>query len=328
MTRYAMKAYAGSHEQMQDRINKFKTLNLKPFMELHLISLDDMTKNRDVLIANCAAFAPSDYQLHFPIQDSRNNYIFDPYRDETPWIEIALDVCVDIGARTMVTHRCCGFDQPLGRREAQERFFQQVSEWDRLARERNVKILIENYGFIWLPASFKKKFIASALDHFFPWEIKDFLHMKSKCRWDHTEVLLDTAHATLSSNMFNMCRSVHEIRKDPRFKNIYQEDLDQTAWLEVKDFILKEINHFHISDAFVWSVEDSTTSVEKFLYEESLPLGEGTIPYHELLSKFKDVKSIVMEINPKDGNHNDNQEQLQAIQYFMRLYDEGVELCV
>jgi len=321
MFHYAMKAAADSKLQLIDRIRKFEKLRMRPIIELFLSGFEDIGRNRDKLIKNCSQFADCEYLVHFPIFEIKNKYIYDAYNEEEKKVKMLLDFCEEIDSKVLIMHRGYGFDRKMGKREAEEKFLEKVALWDKLAKQKKVKILIENYGFVWLPDSLGKEYVVSPLDHFFPWDILKFNEDVNRLNLNYIGIILDIAHAVISSNMFNMLKKHPELSSDRRFGNIFGGDLEKKDLLETNDFIFDFIDYFHISDSFIWYKEDEISSLRKYLYTENLPIGEGNINFAEIFKKVIGSKVMVMEINPKNGNHNNNVSQLNAIEWFKKKFN-------
>jgi len=323
-----MKAAPYYAEQMSDRVAKFKSIGIKPAIELHLFgSRDVFGKNRVIVEKNCKSIHSCDFIVHFPIFDLETGYIFDAASSELGLFEQMLDFCNDIGSNYLIMHRCFGFECIIEKYEAEERFINIVADWNKLAAERNIHILIENYGFVWLPERLKKAFVTSPLDHFFPWDMERFLKTKKMLNLYHVDILLDVAHASLSCNMFNMLKSNNYLKYDSRFANISEKDLMMKDVLSVNDFILDTTHFFHISDTFVWEPSSGMDNMKKYLYTENLPIGRGNIDFPALFHNMSGKNWMIMEIDPEDGNYSDNGAQLKGVTYFMELFKEGKQ-CV
>lgn len=328
MFHYAMKAATSSKLQLLDRINKFEKLKMEPIIELFLSGSGDIfSKNRDKLVENCSQFTNCEYLVHFPIYDIENKYIYDPYNEEENKVRILLDFCEEINSNVLIMHRCYGFNIGIGKAEAEDKFLTNVTLWNGLAKEKNVTILIENYGFVWLPESLGKEYVTSPLDHFFPWDIIKFEGAINRLHLNCIGILLDIAHAVLSSNMFNMLKKHPELSSDRRFRNIYAEDLEKKDLLKVNDFIFDFIDYFHISDSFIWYPGDGFNNLKKYLYTENLAIGKGNINFTDIFKTVAHEKVMVMEINPGNGNYNNNVSQLKAIERFKYFFKKGDRQC-
>lgn len=319
--RYAMKAAASSKSQLVDRIGKFEKLKMKPIIELFLSGFADITNNRDKLVKNCSQFTDCEYLVHFPIYDFEHKYIYDGCDEKEERVQVLLDFCVEINSSVLIMHRCCGFNKRVSKKEAEEKFLEKVTLWNGLAKEKNVKILIENYGFVWLPEPLGREYVVSPLDHFFPWDITKFNKDIQRLNLNYAGIILDIAHAVLSSNMYNMLKRHSELSSDPRFRNIYDSDLEKKDLLKTDGFIFDFIDYFHISDSFIWHPRDGFSRLKKYLYTENLPIGEGNIDFAEIFKKVKSDKIMIMEIDPPNGNYSNNIFQLRAIEWFKNLFN-------
>ena len=318
--RYGMKAAPYYLDQLIDRVEKYKQLGMKPAIELHLFgSRDIFGKSRKMVEKNCRRIPECDYITHFPIFDLDTGYIYDAATLDVSILEKVFDFCSAIGSHYLVMHRCFGFGSDLKKEKADEGFLEMVINWDKEGADRGIRILIENYGFVWLPKEFHKEFVSSPIDHFFPWDIERFIKKTDKLGLDHVGVLLDIAHASLSCNMFNMLKKDTVLKDDKRFQNIFEEDLFRTDSLSIGDFILDSIHFFHISDTFTWSPADGMENMRKYLYTENLPIGEGNLDFPGFIDRFQEGSWMIMEIDPEDGNYTDNRAQLSAIKYFMKV---------
>lgn len=321
MFSYAMKAKASSRTQLADRIRKFEKLKIEPIVELFLSGIEDAARNREMVVENCAQFRSCKYLVHFPVSDIESKYIYDAHKEDGTYIKLLLNFCEEINSAVLIMHRCYGFGIKIDKEKAEEKFFEKMVLWNKLAAERNVKILIENYGFVWLPEHLGVDYVSSPLDHFFPWDIARFNEDSKRLNLKNIGVILDIAHAVLSSNMFNMLKRHPELGSDGRFSNIYASDLEKRDLLKPDDFIFDFIDYFHISDSFIWQQEDGLSDIKKYLYTENLPLGRGNINYREMFKNVTGSKTMVMEINSEDGNYDDNVSQLKAVQWFKESFN-------
>lgn len=321
--KYGMKAAADSIAQIRDRISKFNILRLRPVIELFLRGLKYMDGHCKAEIAKiCSQFPECQFFVHFPIASSKDRYIFDPHNKETnAQIRLALDFCCFIGSKALITHRCFGFNTCMGKRIAQQEFAERIICWDKMARERNIRIFIENYGFVWLPKGFAKHFISSPLDHFFPWEIANFheeVILGRNAR--NIGIVLDLAHAVLSSNMYNFIKEYPHLRGDARFSNISDEDLSRVNHLCCEDFIFDFIDYFHVSDAFVWKKNQGLNNINKFIFSEGLPIGTGNIDYRNIFRMIANKQAtLIMEINSTSEDEENNFDQFEAVRLFRNM---------
>lgn len=322
MFKYAMKAAAKAESQLRDRIISFGKLGIKPIIELHLFGSEDVFgSEREDVVKICRNFKECEYMVHFPIMDTKTGYLYDGFDDERKKLESVLDFTSEIGAGVLIMHCCYGFNKKISKKEAFTKFLEKVCRWNDLAKRRSLKILLENYGFAWLPPGLGADYIVSPIDHFFPWDMEWMHETIQREKLSFVAILLDVAHAVLSSNMFNIRQRYGHLSQDGRFKNIYSEDLDRKDFLSAADFIFDFIDYFHISDTFVWKPENGRDDMRKYLYTENLPIGEGNVDFLEILKKTKGNKTLVMEINPDNGDHTHNVSQYQAIAWFQNNFN-------
>jgi sugar phosphate isomerase/epimerase len=316
-----MKAAPYYPDQLLDRVEKYKQLGIKPAIELHLFgSRDVFGENRKMVEENCRRIPKCDYITHFPIFDLDTGYIYDAATFDMSILEEVLDFCSAIGSHYLVMHRCFGFESVLEKQDAEEGFLEKVISWNKEGAKRDIRILIENYGFVWLPKDLHKDFVSSPIDHFFPWDMKRFIKKTDQLSLDHVGILLDIAHASLSCNMFNMLKNDTLLKDDRRFQNIFEDDLCRKDLLSVDDFILDSTHFFHISDTFTWEPADGIEDMKKYLYTENLPIGKGNLDFPGFIDRFREDSWMIMEIDPEDGNYADNKAQQSAIDYFMKVF--------
>lgn len=321
MFQYAMKAAAGSEAQLRHRVECFKKLGIEPLIELYLSgSADVLEPERNSVIRNCRNFNECKYIVHFPIMDAKTGYVYDGYEDEREKLEAVLDFAGEIDAGELIMHCCYGFGRDIPKEEAIERFFEKVAVWNDLANSRSLKILLENYGFVWLPDGFGKDYVVSPIDHCFPWDMARMHERIEQWGLHSVAILLDVAHAVLSSNMFNMKKTCPGLAADGRFRNISKDDVGRKDFLKVGDFVFDFIDYFHISDAFVWKPENGIDNMRKYLYTENLPIGKGNVDFIEITKDTKGSEVMVMEINPENGDHANNISQCEAIKWFQKTF--------
>ena len=318
---FAMKA-ACRREQIADRIKKFGELGLEPLIELHLTGLDDISGNCRKTAELCKEHRCA-YMAHFPINDPAKGYLFDMYNDEDDNFHKAVEFCSMIGSSVLIMHRCLGFGKALSKKTAEEIFYDKIGRWNDAAAACGITVLFENYGFVWLPKGFRDGFVTSPLDHFFPWDMAGFNAYKKRYGLNNTGILLDIAHATLSSNMFNMLKDDPAIGSDKRFANIYDTDMRKKERLLPQDFISDSIDYLHISDSFIWDNVTGTGTAGRpgrYLYTEGLPIGKGNIDFADILKKLSgNRKTMIMEIEPEGGDYNNNLSQKEAVEKIKTL---------
>ncbi len=319
--KYGMKA-AVSPAQLQDRLESFRRLGLPPVIELHLFGADDVFSPAAADISSrVRRFADiCRFVVHYPIMDIKTGYLFDAMEDDLSRFEAVLEFTQTCGAAELVMHCCYGFNRDISKNEATAGFLTQVESWNDLARSGGIRILLENYGFVWLPPGMGADYVTSPLDHCFPWDMAAMAAAIREKGLEAVGFLLDTAHAVLSANMFNMRRRHGHLADDKRFRNILPEDLDRVRSLTAADFVAGFIEYFHVSDAFVWREGDDFDGMRKWLYTENLPIGRGNVDFSELMEKAKGDETLIMEINPENGDHAHNVSQYEAIARFRKKF--------
>lgn len=320
MTVFALKAAGRSPEQLADRAAQCSTAGIPAAIELHLGSLDDLSRP-DEIAANCLAHPGCRWSVHFPLFDQGRRWIFDMATTADEDIRRACGLCVRIGARELVVHRTWGLG---GDRDGAEcSFLEAARRWTAISRREGVRIIYENNGFFWLPASMGGGFQTGPLDHFFPWDMRRFREAQGGA-WAHVGIALDLAHAVLSVNMFNMLQAHPQLGGDPRFANIRGADLAQAGRLSLADFLLDFIDYLHVSDALVWREYDGLQGLDAHLKSEGMPLGDGNIDYRTLAPRLlSGTKILVMEIEPPDGDHRRNSSQGRAVSRLLDLAAQG-----
>ena len=317
MARLGMKAAASSDAQISDRETKLTKLGLKPYIELHLGSLDDITLTAKSNADLCRKHPLCEFSVHFPIMDARTGYIFDVRNDEKQKLVQTLDFCGAIASKVLILHRCYGFDSGLDKAVAEAEFFGKLKIYNELGRQYGIEILFENYGFAWLPEGMGKKYAVSPLDHFFPWEIRRFSEFREKEKLANVGIALDIAHAALSSNMFNLLKKNDKLRADDRFSNIVPADLKETKELNPIDFVAGGIKYYHVSDSFIWDGKKEPEDQRKYLYSEGLEIGKGDLNMKAILGKTSRDSIYILEVNPEDGNHSNNSSQERSAKWFL-----------
>ena len=314
--KYGMKAAPLYPEQLADRIGKFNALGIDPLIELHLFGGKDVFDPGVVkkMIENCNKYK-AEYYVHFPVQDADGFGVFDPAIHPDAYFEEVLNFSRSIGAKGMIMHRIYGIDMPDNKENAVKDFNARLIKWGEKAHP--LAIYLENYSFIWLPKEFKQEYVVSPLDHFFPWEMAETIKLIKDNNIRNIFVMVDIAHAVITSNMFNLLKSRSSLKNDPRFSNISSQDLAQTDQLSPKDFLVKGIApYFHVSDSFVWRQRDGLNDLHKYMCSEGLPIGKGNIDFTDLFGNLANGAVMIMEIFPEDGDHANNKSQLKAIEWF------------
>ena len=330
---YGMKAAPVSIEQLCDRVNKFTMLEMRPVIELHLLGGTDIFNKNGlkICIENCESIRP--YQpifiVHFPHQDISGK-IFDPFVDGDEPVLKVLDFSNSISATAIVMHRYYCLDKDLSFDEAEQLFNQRLQGWADGARQRNLSVLVENNGFLWLPTRFNKEYAVTALDHFFPWEIRRFNAFLEAEGISNVFPVIDTAHATLSINMLKLWYKYREFRGDKRFANITMAEEKESPSLTIDDFI-KEAHspYLHISDSILLGENDKyPINIDINLKSEGLSLGRGNIDFDSIMNTVLDNQidtTLILEIDPVGSNQNNNMAQLEGIKTLQSIKERIIK---
>ncbi|MBP8016743.1 TIM barrel protein [Candidatus Gracilibacteria bacterium] len=318
---YCMKATPNETEII-DRITKLEELNFDPIIEFHLSSAkkifyEDFSNIVKICKKNYC-LKKIDYIVHYVNQDGENNYTFDFKNETVDQFKKMLDFVSAMNSDKLVMHRCYGLTNKYSTEYSKKKFFEKLHVFLNISKKYNIKLLIENYGFIWLPSEYKEKFYASPLDHFFPYEIKEFFDVFENEK-KYCGVILDIAHSVLSCNMYNFfLKNKIEAQERGEFLyfNEYKKKINKN-WLKVEDFIFSEIDYFHFSDAYVWKEDEP---IDNYLYKnENYEIGKGTIDYKSIINKIisicneKSEKYFIMEIDPENNDYTNNISQQKSI---------------
>tara|TARA_Y100000031_G_scaffold60066_1_gene67878 strand:+ start:1111 stop:2106 length:996 start_codon:yes stop_codon:yes gene_type:complete len=319
--RFGMKAAPLYMDQLQDRVDKFAQLEMDPLIELHFFGDTDVfdKKGVDVCLRNCESikeYKPK-FIVHFPYQNISGK-IFDPFVDGNEAVLKVLDFTKAIKADSIVVHRYCCLNGNLSYSKAVNVFNHRLKVWAEEAEKRGLTILVENSGFIWLPAEFNQEYIVTALDHFFPWEIRRFNEFLENEDINNVFPAIDIAHAAISINMLKLWRKFSDLRNDQRFSNITLGKFTENKSLTIEAFINEAKSpYLHFSDAFLLKeINEYPDDLDLFLKTEGLPIGDGNIDFNKIITAVKKTENdviIILEIDSPDGNHNNNLEQFRGI---------------
>lgn len=319
---FGMKAAPLFFAQLKDRIEKFSQLGMNPIIELHLFGQKDIFDRNGLKICyqNCESirsYHPK-FIVHFPHQDISGK-IFDPFVDgDNPVLKV-FDFSNEIGATAVVIHRYCCLNRSFSLYEAEQFFNERLEYWAEEAKKRNLIVFVENCGFFWLPEHFAQEYICTPLDHFFPWEINRFNLFLETSNINNVFPIIDVAHAALSINMLRLWHKFPNFRDDKRFSNITMAELRETPSLTIEDFI-KEAHpiYLHISDSILFEENDEfPKELDIYLKSEGLPLGDGNIDFEGIVREVLSIEDdviMILEIDPRDGNHTNNMAQLEGIE--------------
>lgn len=317
---FGMKAAPLFLTQLEDRIFKFHQLLMRPIIELHFFGQRDLldTDNVNVCYENCKSiekYKPV-FIVHLP-QEYIPGRPFDPFVDGDILFRKALDFSGRIGAKAIVIHRGCCFDLDVPYEEAETFLNRCILRWAEEAKKRSMSILIENCGFIWLSSQFSKEYVVGPLDHFYPWEIKRFKNFLKESRIENIIPVIDIAHAAISTNMLKLWYLFPEFRRDSRFLNITKHGVRENINLNVNDFIIEACPpYLHVSDSLLYQkIKSRPGDIDIYLKSEGMPIGAGNLNFNEIvrtiLKNKRDV-TLIMEINPLNGDHDDNQDQFDG----------------
>lgn len=316
--------------QLADRITKCRQLGIPVFIELHTstnVEVSDLARisiTKD-LLQTLRAECEVTVTLHTPpvVIKEIGALPFDRAQALA-----TLEMAQKIGADKVILHRsyayCKGKEKNLiPKEEASELFNAEIRILAQHCGQTHLEI--ENVGFFHRGNA--TNYFISSLDHFFPWERQCFQRFLDNEKLSSVEMMLDIAHATQSANMFNLLRNQHSVyRNDPRFRNITEEDLDQTANISPFDFMNEKCSYYHLSDAlFLGDLArcslDSKT-LELGMISENLKIGSGNLDFVQFLRKLQTNLPItcIAEVNPAaNESHHNNQSQLETIRHLLTI---------
>jgi Xylose isomerase-like TIM barrel len=324
--RFAMKAAAASAPQLHDRVVRMRRMRLPIALELHTTreTLSDpgaLTHSRRLVAEEAATLT-----VHTPFQAPDADGLID--FDEGA-VRRSAEFAHTVGADAVVVHRVSGSrmngtaTQQIPR-DAQAAVFNE--RIDAIAAEfPTLRFLVENVGFLWLSSRDSSVFAIGPLDHFFPWEIREFCAF-ARARRANLGVVLDIAHAAISANMFALLRTFpSRFALDPRFAGITSSDLERIQRLSPFDFFPQGVAHFHVSDFLRVRQRElgrrdapRPKRVHELLTTEGEALGYGDLDAGRLARRLAAGTSdltAVAEIRPAPGgSHDASPEQERAIE--------------
>ncbi len=332
-----MKAAVGDPAQLADRVERLGRLDRPVIIELHTAGPGDLDTAADF-----AASVATIQRLRDRCQPRL--FVHVPYQQPAVVTTVPFDraqvmrtveFAHAIDAAGVVMHRYYGLvrgGEPVAipRAEAEHRFQQEVAAVSSALHDRLG--FVENLGYFWLRPRAGRRFLTSALDHFFPWEQAGFARFLEDAAIGNLTPMVDIAHATLSANMFNALRR-HPDRfgDDPRFGGIIADDLARSDWLRPADFVAAQPRYLHLSDALFLDRDAIATLPDQpddallhtALTSESLPIGAGNLDFTEVLGKVAGAL-VIVEVDPYDGqSHESNSAQEDAVQRLVRLESGG-----
>ena len=323
----SLKAAVADYDQLRGRASDLVSLDLPVRLELHTFGgrdLDDPSGFDRALghIARLRSeFEVASVVVHVPLQSV-------PVVTRVPFDTAQCSRCIAFaaaaGASAVVLHRyyalVYGAEPPrIGSKEEAETGFEESVRT--LAKDAgDMPLLIENVGHYSLLPRDGKSFLTGPLDHFFPWEIARFRNFTAREGLSAVKPFIDVAHATLSANLFNRARARREeVRHDPRFAWITDEDLDQAQWLDPFDFVDAGMDYLHVSDAVQLDQASCAAPgldeslLTRSIVSEGLELGTGTLPFAQLPARFGTSGTLVLEVDPAPGeSHAGNGAQRRS----------------
>lgn len=335
MPNFYLKGAGRDLEQLADRAARLQRLGLPIRLELHTFGASDVDTagERARVQSNLRRlrekFGPLELLIHVPLQKvpvvTRMNY-------DSEQVSQSLALAQDLQAHAVVMHRYWGLtlgdaSPRCSRDEAIAGFNATVIE---LSREAGaITLLVENVGHYSLLPRDGHHYLCGPLDHFFPWEIAEFHSFLEANGLHNVAVLIDVAHATLSTNMFNIRRRLPSIRTDPRFRWILEEDLARARALHPFDFMDPRIRYLHVSDSCLLSEAELCAPrlpaevLTAAICTEGLEVGRGNLPWRQLPIHVPHSASIVLEVDPGTGEtHSKNGAQERSLVALQNLFRE------
>jgi len=316
----AMKA-APLSEQLQDRYSMFRDLEQKPIIELYLDGIDIYDKSsKEEAIRTCCAL-PCCYIAHVPNIDIEGR-LFDFANDDWKiWIDWTAEFVKSVNSDILVIHYFCGHEKRWDKEEARSICHERIEKIAKLYPDLN--FLIENYGLVfWPDRSGNLYYPVSPLDLFLPWDMIDFQRDMANRGVDNVRLVLDTAHAAISCNMFNALRRDRSLRSDKRFRYLDHNDMSHANYLNIMDYV-ENINYdaVHISDAFILARKPfSRLWLKEAITTEGLALGDGHLPNRDIARRLlfnNENVMFVTEMSEKDNSQSMNQRE--AVNFLLAL---------
>ncbi|WP_029057859.1 hypothetical protein [Stappia stellulata] len=335
MPQYALKAAVMDAAQLADRANALTAAGLPVALELHTFGPRDLedAATRRVCLENLDGLrqthGPLDLTVHVPLQKVARvtERVFDADQ-----VEEALRFAEEAGAGRVVIHRYWGLvyggaPQRTNRQEATAGFNAEIARLARLAPD--ILLLVENVGHYSLLPRDGTSYLAGPLDHFFPWEIAEFRAFVAREGLANVAPFVDTAHATLSANLFNWRRAHAAATKDdPRFCAVLEEDLERAERLHPFDFVDGDMPWLHVSDS-VFYPDPANCPPEiplDALITEGLEVGTGNLPFEMFPDALgRDATTgLVLEVEPGAGeSHRANRAQARSLAYLRAFFEAG-----
>ncbi|WP_349360708.1 hypothetical protein [Stappia sp.] len=335
MPGYALKAAAMEAAQLTDRAEALAGMGLPVRLELHTFGprdIEDRATRRRCL-ENVerlrASHGPLDLTVHVPLQKVARvtESAFDADQ-----VEDALRFAEEARVPRVVVHRYWGLvqggaPQRIDRAEATAAFNAEIARLARLAPDS--LLLVENVGHYSLLPRDGTSYLAGPLDHFFPWEIADFRAFVAAEGLTNVAPFVDTAHATLSANLFNWRRAYPAHTKDdPRFGAVLDSDLERAERLHPFDFVDGDMPWLHVSDSIFYADPGRAGPGIPLdaLISEGLEVGAGNLPWADFPDRLgRDADTcLVLEVEPGEGeSHRANLAQARSLKRLRGLFGSG-----
>jgi sugar phosphate isomerase/epimerase len=130
--------------------------------------------------------------------------------------------------------------------------------------------------------------------------------------------------------MLKLWYRFREFRGDKRFANITMAEEKESQSLTIDDFI-KEAHspYLHISDSILFGEDDRySKNIDVYLKSEGLSLGRGNIDFDSIMNTVLDNKidiTLILEIEPIDGNQNNNLAQFEGIKTLQSIRERIIK---
>jgi hypothetical protein len=323
----SLKAAVADYDQLRGRAADLDGLGLPIRLELHTFGGRDVDdpKGFDRALEQIARlrseFEVTSLVVHVPLQSVP---VVTRLAFDTAQCSRCIAFAIAAGASAVVLHRYYALvygAEParIGSKAEAEAGFEEITRG--LAEEAgDMPLRVENVGHYSLLPRDGRSFLTGPLDHFFPWEVARFRDFTAKAGLTSVKPFIDVAHATLSANLFNRARARRdEVRDDPRFVWITDEDLDQAQWLDPFDFVDVGMDYLHVSDAVQLDSASCASAgldeaiLTRSIVSEGLELGTGNLPFATLPARFGTTGTLVLEVDPAPGeSHTGNGAQRRS----------------
>ncbi len=310
---FCMKASPFYLSQLQDKIERLNrlyeegiSLSKKAQIELHIVDLlnPEFWKKG---VENCNSLSEeADFIMHAQC-------LLDP--------KISVKFAREINSKKVVIHRLYDI-VTTSRKEATQKFNEEMIS---LAKDNpDITFCMENVGpflliapeHAYLKYLVKKTYLTNPLNHFFPWEMKDFI--KATKDIYNLGICFDTAHAAITCNIYNYMKKSG--KHEERFSDITDDDLKKTNPLTVPDFLkaaLPKLFYCHFNDAYLYK---NGNFDDKYVLEEGMQIGDADINFSELVNSIDPKINWLVELS-KVKNYNSAIEMEVACRKLSELYN-------